>query len=106
MTTDPTLLRAILAMDAYNRGYAPGIKNLGGGGSQIGEVTILNYDLPNGAQAAGFYAVAYSTAAGGKIISYRGTDQNTPNWWARTGMGSDLWSGYGIGAGYAPGEGT
>lgn len=55
MSTDPILLRAILAMDAYNRGYAPGIASLGGGaGAQIGEATLLNFQLPDGSQAAGF----------------------------------------------------
>jgi hypothetical protein len=93
---DEVLFRAILAMDAYNRGYAPGVKELGRINAQIGNVTISKEsDIDPGTTGvlAGFYAVAYTTAAGGKIISYRGTDQNTPNWWARTGMGSDLWSG-------------
>lgn len=34
------LLKAILAMDAYNRGYDAGITGLGGEGSQVGTVTI------------------------------------------------------------------
>ena len=34
--TDPTLLRAILAMDVYNQGYDEGIAGLG---TVIGEVT-------------------------------------------------------------------
>ncbi|MCA9499900.1 MAG: hypothetical protein KC588_11960 [Nitrospira sp.] len=47
-----------LAMDAYNRGYNPGIVL---GGSNIGTATIGSDELlPAGSQAAGFYAVAYT----------------------------------------------
>lgn len=73
---DDSLFRAILAMDAYNQGYAPGLKGVGG---KIGKATILKDALdktifPEGAaQAAGFYAVAYELADGSKVISYRGT---------------------------------
>ena len=39
---DDILFRAILALDAYNRGYAPGIASLGGGvGAQIGAASIV-----------------------------------------------------------------
>ncbi len=78
MSISPELLYAILSMDAYNRGYEPGIAGLGGEGSLIGNATVkkdatqlLN---PGEAQAAGFYAVAYDWY-GDTIISYRGTDK-------------------------------
>jgi Protein of unknown function (DUF2974) len=71
MATDPILLRAILSMDAYNRGYGAGIKNL------VGEATLSTDSAltPStaAAQAAGFYAAAY-TVGSQTIISYRGTD--------------------------------
>ena len=75
---DDILFRAILALDAYNRGYAPGIASLGGGvGAQIGAASIVAQSdvRPNSpAFNAGFYAVAYEVG-GEKIISYRGTDR-------------------------------
>ncbi len=83
MATDPFLLRALLAMDAYNQGYSPGVKSVGG---QIGEATQLSVALPNGSQNVGFYALAYSLPDGSKIISYRGTDQNAPALFARGGL--------------------
>ncbi len=71
------LFKAILSMDAYNRGYDRGIKlptvlNT----TQIGNATIVSQiDIPEGgaAQSIGFYALAYNYN-GEKIISYRGTD--------------------------------
>lgn len=68
MSTSAELMYAILAMDAYNRGYNPGMVLTG---SQIGSATIStdsteNFRDPNADpeaptpdQAAGFYAVAY-----------------------------------------------
>ena len=51
MTND--LFLAILAMDAYNRGYNPGIADLSDTvGTQIGTATISN--------RSSFYAVAYA----------------------------------------------
>jgi hypothetical protein len=76
MTISADLFKAILAMDAYNRGYGAGILNLGGVGSQIGEATLSTDSAltPStaAAQAAGFYAAAY-TVGSQTIISYRGT---------------------------------
>ena len=64
MSTSPELMYAILAMDAYNRGYNPGIANLSDTvGTQIGTATISNRSssLANSPEiAAGFYAVAYA----------------------------------------------
>lgn len=110
MTTSKDLFLAILSMDAYNRGYNSGLSDganvidgqdidgLGGAGSIIGNARVLDFDLPAGAEAAGFYAVAYDTPYG-TVISYRGTD-NLFNWapWSDT-PGSDFWNSYGQGAG-------
>ncbi len=78
MTISRDLFLSILSMDAYNRGYSPGIANLGGAGTGIGNATVgQDAELllaPGTAQAAGFYAVAYSDTTWGTIISYRGTD--------------------------------
>lgn len=88
MTISKDLYLAILSMDSYNRGYGEGIGGLGGLGSGIGNATILTDSETVAAtkavaQAAGFYAVAYTFGTGpdvpselqGKtIISYRGTD--------------------------------
>ncbi len=78
MSISQDLLYAILSMDAYNRGYKPGIAGLGGEGSVVGNATVkkdatqlLN---PGEAQANDFYAVAYTDASHGNIIAYRGTD--------------------------------
>jgi hypothetical protein len=114
MAMTPELFMAILAMDAYNRGYAPGINLAGGGfsGSQIGNASIgLASDEPSanipGSVSAGFFAQSYaigqalgSIASGQKIISYRGTDLNisNPNPWSDT-PGSDAWNGYGTSLG-------
>lgn len=57
MSMSPELMYAILAMDAYNRGYDPGLLR---SGSNIGMATIGSDELlPVGSQSAGFYAVAY-----------------------------------------------
>jgi hypothetical protein len=66
---------AILALDAYNRGYNPGMTFTGDSdsvGTEIGDATILQAtdDLPS--QNSSFYAVAYSWE-GETVISYRGT---------------------------------
>lgn len=74
MTMNAELLRAILAMDAYNRGYGEGV--LGLGTSAIGDATFLRdaNDQEGLAQAIGFYAAAYTLTDGSTVISYRGTD--------------------------------
>lgn len=75
MTISKDLFLSILSMDAYNRGYAPGIAGLSGApGIAIGSASILDVDLPTGSQPAGFYAIAYNDPTYGTIISYRGTD--------------------------------
>lgn len=75
MATERDLFLSILALDAYNRGYDPGMAGLSDAiGSAIGQATIsaTPQDI-DAAQAASFYAVAYSWA-GETVISYRGTD--------------------------------
>lgn len=83
--SDP-LMKAILSMDAYNRGYDASIKfgNLSGNNSvdapnttQIGKAVVTNTRGQQDAQDIGFYAIAYDldgVAGGEKVISYRGTD--------------------------------
>lgn len=94
--TDPILLRAILAMDAYNRGYNAGIKDLGGVGSQIGEATLSTdstLGFGEGVDSAiGFYAAAYTVAGGSTVVSYRGTDRllDLLPW---SEFGGDIWNG-------------
>ncbi|MEX2492945.1 MAG: hypothetical protein WD425_14415 [Nitrospirales bacterium] len=61
MSTSSELMYAILAMDAYNRGYNPGILL---SGSQVGTATITTDsettpETSGDGHAAGFYAVAY-----------------------------------------------
>lgn len=86
MSTSAELMYAILAMDAYNRGYNPGMVLTGVlTGSQIGSATISTDSTeefrvpgsdpedPTPEQDAGFYAVAYEWN-GETIISYRRTD--------------------------------
>ncbi len=73
---DSILLRAILSMDAYNRGYDAGLTGLTG--TMIGGASVITDSMltPStaGGQAASFYAIAYQLADGSKVISYRGTD--------------------------------
>lgn len=110
MAVSNTLMQAILAMDAYNQGYNPGLNH---GQGQIGLATVSTNstdefsdpNAPSGTispdQAAGFYAIAYNYN-GGTVISYRGTDQNFV--WPWDDTGSDLWNGYGVAAGSPTGE--
>jgi len=72
--TQADLFLAILALDAYNRGYNPGMTFTGNSDDpntqpQIGDATIVS-NLAD--TSASFYAVAYSWE-GETVISYRGT---------------------------------
>lgn len=92
------LFKALLALDAYNRGYNEAldlsIRDSAGNiiqasdaiGTQIGGVTILRSEASQVSQNASFYAIAYEyvyTEGEGEIqvqktqaiISYRGTDE-------------------------------
>jgi Ca2+-binding RTX toxin-like protein len=99
MSVSNELLLSILAMDAYNRGYDPGIL-LDANASGIGTATIradstsvLGFDVTSG---AGFYALSY-TWNGQTVISYRGTDNIDA--FAYGDGASDLWRGWITGAG-------
>ena len=95
------LMKAILAMDSYNRGYNAGLSDagpddqdgLGEFGKKIGNATVLNFSLPSNAQSIGFYALAYSYN-GETVISYRGTDDPFG-----AVSGSDISNGWALGAG-------
>jgi Ca2+-binding RTX toxin-like protein len=73
------IFSAILAMDAYNHGNGAGVRldDSSPVGFQIGNAAI--YD---NATDSSFYAVAYSLNSGGKIISYRGTDNTSTDLFA------------------------
>ena len=79
---DNNVFKAILAMDAYNRGYNAGIKfgSLAGDssvdtpGTEIGNATIYRANGDPTAQLYGFYGIAYQLDGGETIVSYRGTD--------------------------------
>lgn len=93
MALSETLFTAILAMDAYNRGYDPGMGQagvgLGGLSSRIGNAVVgksSNIDPRSAEVAASFYAQSY-TWNGKTIISYRGTDNVN----ALSLGASDLW---------------
>ena len=89
MTISKDLFLSILSMDAYNRGYNPGIEGLSDApGTIIGNATILNSNIPQGSQAASFYALSY-TLGGETIISYRGTDR----YFGNSVIGGDIWNG-------------
>jgi hypothetical protein len=85
------LMMAVLAMDAYNRGYDPGLvidNNLQTRG--VGSATFdreSDVNIGTLGRSESFYAVSY-TWNGEKIISFRGTDNNAidPN----TGYGISL----------------
>ena len=83
MTMSKDLFLSILSMDAYNRGYNPGIANLSG--TSIGHASILPVPLPDGSVPASFDGLAYKLtgsvgtsgnliAAGKTIFACRGTD--------------------------------
>lgn len=84
------LIKSILAMDSYNRGYGEKIKI---DGDSIGNYTILTDSLNQGFyderldESIGFYGVAYQ-GNGETIISYRGTDDS-----------KDPENGWGVGTG-------
>lgn len=88
MSVSPELMKAILAMDAYNRGYDQGIIYEG---NAIGTATVTqqsDIDPDGAAVAAGFYAAAYQWN-GETIISYRGTNADSPE-----ALLTDVWNGW------------
>lgn len=80
MTVSKDLYLAILALDAYNRGYDPGMVV---SGDRIGSARIATDSSirlgEESTKAAGFYAIAYDDPTYGKIISYRGTHAAPPS---------------------------
>jgi hypothetical protein len=99
--SNPDLFRAILAMDAYNRGYGAGMKSVGSGpnegltGTRIGVATIgiaSSSEIGSNQLEASFFAQAYNLDNGPTIISYRGTD---------TKLYDGIY-GYGVGLGAFP----
>ena len=97
MTMTRELFLAILSMDAYNRGYGSGVPGLPETGA-IGTATIELTKGDETAKAAGFYGISYTVgsgvediAAGTTVITYRGTDNFTPN---ETSGASDITQGW------------
>lgn len=80
MTISRDLSLAIFTMDSYNRGYGAALNDVGATDNDrlglrggIGDAHILDFDLPQGSEAAGFYAVASETQLG-TVVSYRRKD--------------------------------
>ena len=103
MTLTPELMNAILSMDAYNRGYDPGVRFHADGDSVnkvLGDATIIRQsDVEFGDPGfdANFYALAYNRN-GTTIISYRGTDDPAGTI-TSSFFDGDIWNGWTIGAG-------
>ncbi|PZP55670.1 MAG: hypothetical protein DI586_06145 [Micavibrio aeruginosavorus] len=98
------LMKAILAMDSYNRGYNAGIQLSQNPDVMLGNAKIIMNSsvLGNGKdQAIGFYAIAYQLAGGEKVISYRGTDVDFLTF---EGLTTDVWNGWGVGTGSPAGK--
>jgi len=102
------LYKALLAMDAYNRGYNRGLELPDEAAPKVGNASkyrdssiLLDADSDRRDIPAGFYAIAYDLN-GEKVISYRGTDEVVVAPWS--GTGSDLWNGYGVGLGVTAGK--
>ena len=74
MTTNPQLLYALLAMDAYHRGDEGGINSLTS--QRLTQIDNTVRLAPNDSNAVGFSAQAYSHN-GQLIIAYRGTDDGS-----------------------------
>ena len=86
------VMKAILSMDSYNRGYSEGI-NLGVqvGVTQVGYAVVIqqsNILTTSPERQASFYAIAYNYNSE-KVIAFRGTDS----------LSGDAATGYGVGAG-------
>ena len=104
MTLSSDLFKAILSMDAYNRGYDASIALTGDslGNAQIatmvndlGETVALDSSiLDNSDQGIGFYALSY-VYDGDIVIAYRGTDYPEDD----TIPPKDIFHGWSLGAG-------
>ena len=89
---EKSLFHAILALDAYNRGYDADINGLASTkNTLIGDARIISTSTVFGEDvdsSESFYAIAYEYN-GQKVISYRGTDN----------LSSDPITGWGVGRG-------
>lgn len=100
MTANSNLLKAILSMDSYNRGYNAGLifgsdsnsSEAIDGVTKIGNYTIYRSSNTQAAADIGFYGIAYQVG-NEVVIAYRGTDDGL--------LSKDLSYGFGVGAGYA-----
>ena len=72
MTTQQDLMMAILSLDAYNRGYSPGMSFTNG--AKTGDATLLAPSDSN-LSSTSFYADAY-TWDNQTIIAYRGRGEH------------------------------
>ncbi len=106
----PDLYKAILAMDAYNRGYGAAIKfgtapdnsdSVVYDATAVGRAVVYDDMGDAAAKGEGFYGIAYQfkDSAGNvteTVISYRGTDTLVGNGY---NGGSDFNNGFAIGSG-------
>lgn len=111
---DRDLFLAILAMDAYNRGYGEGVTlPVILNSTQIGNATITHQsDVDSNSDEinAGFYAIAYNVSGVAgfgsteKVISYRGTnfDPSYPTGESvfSSPIVKDAFNGWSVGAGF------
>jgi len=70
MAISDELMRAILAMDVYNRGYNQGVDV---SGTTIGNATLRSDNTPECDQGASFVAQACTIGAN-MVVASRGTD--------------------------------
>lgn len=79
MTISKDLLLSILSMDAYNRGYNPGIAGLSGTG--VGHASFVDTTLPDGSVPASFYGLAYKltqpVGPSGNLVAVETTRRGT-----------------------------
>ena len=90
----PDVFKAILAMDAYNKGTRQGVKTSNTG--DIGTAKILSDSdarLDGAGTFTGFFATSYDWN-GQKIISFRGTDPESGSEFIK-----DMTHGWPLGAG-------
>ncbi len=108
------VMRAILAMDSYNRSYGQGINGISdssmvGNASVIKDSSIFEIDDQRIDVTVGFYAIAYewtdSTALKNTVISYRGTNTDlsiaTLEQFYNSPLFLDALSGWTLGAGFS-----
>lgn len=98
------VFRAILALDSYNRGYAPGLALIRNQ-PQLGTATLMGdsayFGVSNGVrvdESYGFYASSYrwkdSSGTVHDVVSYRGTNPESP-----ASLWPDIYYGWTVGAG-------